>query len=367
MSPNASPALPRLTIKGLYQELDKVTVLRDVTFELRAGERLALLGPTGGGKTTLLRSIAGLDVPTAGDISLGDRSISNLPPHQRRLSFVFQDRILYPHLTVRENLSLATPPAGSRTIPIARVTELLHITHFLDRRPDQLSGGEQQRVAIARALAASPQVLCLDEPFNNLDTAAKAALRHTLLELHDEFPATWILVTHDPTDAMLMGQRTAVLERGKLLQLDTTANLRLDPNHYRVAQLMDDPPTNIVRRRATIVEAGWLVDGVSLPNGWSPNSSEKERDVLICFRPEDARIAAGPVDAHSASLILPLLVRSIIRTQGQKRIDGLIDGTPVSLLMREFPDRVTNAQNVSLCVAASKLLFFETESGQRIR
>ena len=164
-----------------------------------------------------------------------------------------------------------------------------------------------------------------------------------------------------------MGQRTAVLERGELLQLDTTENLQLNPDHHRVAELTNDPPLNLVTRRAVRDEVGWQIDHIRVPDGWSPASVAGDCDVLVGFRPEDANVADKQYSGSSDYLALPLLVRSVIRTQGQTRLDGSCAGRSVSVLMPHDHFNALNDKQVTLRIAVAKLLFFDYENGRRIR
>lgn len=336
-----------LAIRGLSQRLGGSTVLSDINIQLNTGERLAVLGPTGSGKTTLLRAIAGLDPIAAGEIHLGERSLNNVPPHRRQVGFVFQDHVLYPHLSVNDNLKLAITSKPRSELTIERISSLLGLTEFLGRRPDQISGGEQQRVAIARALLAAPRVVCFDEPFSNLDLGAKARLRHTLLDLHEQFPATWILVTHDPREAALIGDRTAILDKGRLLQLATTEQLRQSPGHRRVAELIDDPPLNLIQA-----------------------SFEGNREAIAGFRPEDVRIATSDSDDGWRFTVQ---TRHVIRSPGLWRLDGIChDGTshytPITALFHQSPGNREElvGKSVELVVDFNKLLWFDLQTGERL-
>ena len=339
MTDDKDNAASGLSVRGLSQQFGRSTILRDIDLELRPGERLALLGPTGSGKTTLMRAIAGLDSVAKGSIRLGDVSLNDLPPHRRQVGFVFQDHVLYPHLSIQENLALAVGKRGSSELSIDRMTSLLGLSELLSRRPDQISGGEQQRVAIARALLASPRVVCFDEPFSNLDLSAKASLRHTLLDLHTQFPATWILVTHDPRDAALMGERTAVMDSGRLLQIGTSDELRRTPVHRRVAELIDDPPLNLIESS--------VKDGQPATAG---------------FWPADARIADFHGD-DSTAWTVEVRVRRLIRSQGLWRLDGSCDGVPVTALLYDEPAEDIVGTMIRLTVSPDKLLWFDHETG----
>ncbi len=211
-------------------------VLQDLSVEVGEGEFLVLLGPSGCGKTTALRCIAGLESPDAGEILIGDRDVTDVPPAERDVAMVFQNYALYPHLTARQNIAfplemrrLARPEVARR---VEEAAARLGVGELLDRRPAQLSGGQRQRVALGRAIVRAPQVFLFDEPLSNLDARLRVEMRAELLKLHRALRATMVYVTHDQVEAMTMGQRIAVLHEGRLRQLGTpTEHLGVRPEH----------------------------------------------------------------------------------------------------------------------------------------
>ena len=214
----------RVALERVCKRFGEVTALRDVSLEVASGERIAVLGPSGGGKTTMLRLVAGLEEPSAGAVELDGKAIA-----RTSVAMVFQTLALFPHLTAGENISL-----GLRVRQVAReevkkrtreVAELLLIEDLLGRTPNQLSAGERQRVALARALVKRPSVLLLDEPFANLDWQLRAQLRSELKRLHGQFGMTMICVTHDLLEGVSLGQRIAVLNCGRVEQFDTPDRL----------------------------------------------------------------------------------------------------------------------------------------------
>lgn len=221
--------------------LDGVTVqaggftLGPVSLEVPAGGYALLIGPTGSGKTTLLEAVAGHQAPRSGRIWLHGDDVTALPPERRGVGFVYQDHLLFPHLSVRENIAYGLPEAvrGARGVELA---EALGITALLERRVERLSGGERQRVALARALAPRPSVLLLDEPFAALDPSTRNALRRTLLELQKRERVTILQVSHDFDEALRLGDLVAVLAEGKVLQQGTPEEVFRRPNSAFVAQ-----------------------------------------------------------------------------------------------------------------------------------
>jgi ABC-type sugar transport system ATPase subunit len=220
-----------------------VVALQRVCLELTERELLALVGPSGGGKTTTLRLIAGLEAPDAGTISLNGRDVNGVPPAEREVAMVFQSHALFPHLTAFENLALGMKlrrvPKAEAAARVRETAELLGLTECLERRPAELSGGQRQRVALGRAIVRRPRVLLLDEPLSNLDAPLRRELRRELLRLHRELELTTLLVTHDPAEAMALGERVAVMNAGVIEQVATPAELRARPATQVVAAFLD--------------------------------------------------------------------------------------------------------------------------------
>ena len=252
---------------------DPVEVLESLDLTIEDGEFLVLVGPSGCGKSTLLRLLAGLESPTAGEIRIGRRPVSKVRPGKRNVAMVFQSYALYPHLSVRENLSFGLRRSQTRTplqqlqdqlhrfsgsLPapwrlrsrreqhieqrIATVAKALELTSLLDRRPKELSGGQKQRVALGRAMAREPAVFLMDEPLSNLDAKLRNSTRTRIVELQRELGTTTVYVTHDQVEAMTMGHRIAVLNQGKLQQLGTPMQLYRWPANLFVAQFIGSPP-----------------------------------------------------------------------------------------------------------------------------
>jgi ABC-type sugar transport system ATPase subunit len=222
--------------------------LENCDLAVAAGEWLVMVGPSGGGKTTTLRLIAGLDEPTAGTIAIGGRIVNQIPPAQRDVAMVFQRPALFPHKNVRENLaiglrwetgffrSFARGHRAREEAAVGEVAGALRIDHLLERLPGELSGGEQQRVALGRALIRKTAVALLDEPLGHLDAPLRSKLTRELPLLRSRFPATMVIVTHDPAEALALGDRVAIIQAGKVLQLDRPENIRRAPADDFVAE-----------------------------------------------------------------------------------------------------------------------------------
>jgi multiple sugar transport system ATP-binding protein len=274
------------------------TAVDDVSLEVADGEFLVLVGPSGCGKSTLLRMIAGLEEVTAGEISIGERDVTDLAPRSRDIAMVFQSYALYPHMSVRQNIGYGLK---ARRVPkpeiakrVADVAELLGLSDLLDRRPAQLSGGQRQRVAMGRAIVRQPQAFLLDEPLSNLDAKLRVGMRASLAQLHQRLGVTTVYVTHDQTEAMTLGQRVAVMRGGKLLQVDRPKELYERPNDLFIAAFIGSPAMNLVE--ATIDADGAQFGQFRVPFGDAAAPSGLPERVVLGIRPEafeDASFAPG--------------------------------------------------------------------------
>ena len=237
-------------LENITKRFGDLIALDDITLDIQDQEFFVLLGQTGAGKTTTLRCIAGLDKPEEGTIYLDDVSVNDKTPAERDVAFVFQSHILYPHLSVYENMAFPLHPRKLSAEEIDRrvrdIAQMLHIEHLLMRTPNQLSGGETQRVGLGRAMVRRPQVFLMDEPISNLDAKLRAEMRSEIRWRQQELGTTTFYVTHDQTEAMSMADRIAVLEAGKIQQLGTPAEIYNHPENLFVAGFVGNPSMNCI-------------------------------------------------------------------------------------------------------------------------
>jgi multiple sugar transport system ATP-binding protein len=244
--------MAEVVLSGLTKTFGATRALSDVSMTIPDGAFVVLLGPTGAGKTTTLRLIAGLDRPDAGDIAIAGRSVRDDTPAQRDVAMVFQQYSLYPHLTVRDNLAfpLRSPvmnwPESEITSKVNEVASVLRIAHKLDNKATQLSGGEMQRVSIGRALVRNPRIYLMDEPLSSLDAKLRADLRIELKRIHAELGATFLYVTHDQIEAMTMATHVGVLDQGRLVQFGTPREIYENPVSAYVASRLGQPRINLL-------------------------------------------------------------------------------------------------------------------------
>ncbi|HVH69206.1 MAG TPA: ABC transporter ATP-binding protein [Gemmatimonadales bacterium] len=313
---------------------DARPALDGVSLEIRDGELFVLLGPSGSGKTTLLRCIAGLEEPSDGEILIGERDVTGLPPGERDVAMVFQTHALYPHLSVRGNIAFGLEVRRMAGDAVARrvqgAAERLKLSALLDRYPAQLSGGERQRVALGRAIVREPQAFLLDEPLANLDPTLRDDLRAELLALHRGLGTTMLYVTHDPVEAMSLGQRIAVLDGGRLRQVGSPGELYHRPSDVTVARALGSPGMNILAGRA---RGGGNVDCGT----WSLAAplEHYEGEIHVGVRPEHVTLVAPDRGLGVAEVLVaePLGVDTIVRLDagGQAlvaRVPGIPDWRP---------------------------------------
>ena len=274
-----------------------VKAVEDVNLHVKDSEFMILLGPSGCGKSTTLRMIAGLEGITSGDLYLADKRINDVDPRDRNLAIVFQNYALYPHMTVRANLSfglrLRHQPAVTIDKRVREVADTLGIAALLDRKPAALSGGQRQRVALGRALVRDPVAFLLDEPLSNLDAKLRAGMRTELIKLHQQLGRTIVHVTHDQVEAMTMGQRICIMKDGRIVQVGPPLEVYRNPVNTFVAGFLASPPMNLLEARLEADGAGGLaaVHGdfrLAIPTVYLPAYADyKDKPVVLGIRPED--------------------------------------------------------------------------------
>jgi len=272
-----------------------VVAVNQLSLEIEDGEFMVLVGPSGCGKSTILRLLAGLEEVTDGEIMIGDRQVTDLPPKERDVAMVFQNYALYPHMTVEQNLGFGlklrrTSKDEIRT-RVNKVALTLGLETLLQRKPAALSGGQRQRVAMGRAMVREPLSFLMDEPLSNLDAKLRVQMRAELARLHERLRTTTVYVTHDQVEAMTLGSRVAVLRDGLLQQVDTPQALFNHPANLFVAAFIGSPPMNLVEARVSAGELSFAGFRLPLPAGARLGAYEG-RDVVLGIRPSDLEDAA---------------------------------------------------------------------------
>ncbi|WP_136689518.1 ABC transporter ATP-binding protein [Halorhabdus amylolytica] len=239
-----------IELNNITKRFGDLVAVNDLSMSIQDGEFITLVGPSGCGKTTTLRMIAGLETPTEGTIEFDGKDVTNASPQERKIAFVFQAYALYPHMTARKNMSFALEhtdvPEDEIDQRINEAASMLGIEGHLDKRPPSLSGGQQQRVALGRSIVRDPEIFLLDEPLSNLDAKLRVQMRAELQQLHQEIKTTTVYVTHDQEEAMTMSDRVAILNDGKLQQIDTPGVVYSQPANQFVAGFIGSPSMNFL-------------------------------------------------------------------------------------------------------------------------
>ncbi|MCY4581654.1 MAG: ABC transporter ATP-binding protein [Chloroflexi bacterium] len=293
---------PAVQVAGLAKSFNGTTAIREATFDAERGSMVALLGPSGGGKTTTLRLMAGFEVPDAGTITIDGHAVASpglfVPPERRRVGMVFQDYALFPHLTVRKNVAFGVPRGPDRDRAVKEALELVGMSAEAERMPDQLSGGQQQRVALARALAPKPSVVLLDEPFSNLDANLRRHVRGHIRQILRDADTTAVFVTHDQDEAFSIADKLCVMLDNKLEQAGRPADVYLYPASLGVARFLG--VANIFPGECS---GGYVRCELGvLPVG---NDDAPKGLAIVCVRPETVRLhpeAGSSVEAVVTSV-----------------------------------------------------------------
>jgi ABC-type sugar transport system ATPase subunit len=292
------------------KQFGEVEAVREITLEIADGEFMVLVGPSGSGKTTAMRLVAGLEAITSGEVRIGERVVNDVSPKDRDIAMVFQDYALYPQMSVFDNLAFGLrrrkAPKEEIESRVARAAEALELGELLDRRPAQLSGGQQQRVALGRAMVRDPQAFLMDEPLSNLDAQLRVQTRGEIKRLQKDVGTTTVYVTHDQVEAMTMGDRIAVMNRGRIEQVGTPEEIYERPANLFVAGFIGSPAMSFAQVSAVRNGDGWLAlrgPGIDLD---AAVGDVAEGDLVLGVRPEHARLwregagLAGPLEGSVA-------------------------------------------------------------------
>jgi multiple sugar transport system ATP-binding protein len=331
--------------RRISKHFDDVRAVDGIDLTATEGEFLVLLGPSGCGKTTLMRMIAGLERPTSGEILLDGAVVNDLPPRARNIAMVFQSYALYPHLTVEKNISFPLRAVGMPRDETRKKVEwaakMFGIERFLDRKPRQLSGGERQRVALARAVVREPVVFLLDEPLSNLDAKLRNSARDELKHFQRNLRTTTIYVTHDQAEAMGLGDRIAVLNQGKVIQIGTPYEIYGRPMDIFVATFIGSPPMNLVEDGET-----WL--------GFRPEA----------FLPREVKMEGETVN-------FPFRVTRVEYLGADRLVYGVLEGRrPETHIISKIPTNIrvelTADQKYDFVIRKRDIERFDRASGRRV-
>ena len=368
-------AMAGVTLSGvrkIYHEGVEQVAVHDVNLDVKDGEFVVLVGPSGCGKSTTLRMIAGLESISAGTIKIGDRVVNDIPPKARDIAMVFQNYALYPHMTVGENLGFALKLKRMPTAEIAKRVQAaattLGLAEYLDRKPRQLSGGQRQRVALGRAIVRQPQVFLFDEPLSNLDAQMRVSMRREIARLHQELKVTMIYVTHDQVEAMTLGDRIVVMNKGHVMQIDTPINLYERPKNKFVAGFIGNPAMNFANGTVEgsgperfVAEGGeWEID---LPQSVAGRlAGARGRAITMGIRPEDVSVvpAAGAAAATASARL------DLVESLGNETFIYASAGRH-DVTARVSPQKLPPiGSKIVLAFELERAHFFDAVSGERI-
>ena len=333
-----------ITFEHVTKRFDETTAVADLDIEVADGEFLVLVGPSGCGKTTALRMLAGLEDITSGRILIGDRVVNNIAPGARDVAMVFQSYALYPHMTVYQNLAFSLRNFGVPKAEIDRrvrqTADVLELGELLKRKPRQLSGGQRQRVALGRAIVREPQGFLMDEPLSNLDAALRVQTRAEILRLQERLGTTTIYVTHDQIEAMTMGDRIAVMNKGELQQLGTPEELYERPANTFVAQFIGSPAMNMLPSAVLGVGGTGQLAG---------------------FRPEHVRLGNGRAGASSYDASV-----EVVEYLGDEQLAHLRLGDHEIVVKLPVEPRLRAGEHETFSVPLDKVLLFDEASSQAV-
>ncbi len=350
-----------LTIRNVIKRYGDIQVMHGVDLDIADGEFCVFVGPSGCGKSTLLRMIAGLEEITEGAIHIGDRDVTNMDPAERGVAMVFQTYALYPHMTVRENMSFGLKMNGvAKDViekKVAEATRILKLEEYLERKPSALSGGQRQRVSIGRAIVRGPEVFLFDEPLSNLDAELRVEMRVEIARLHKDIGATMIYVTHDQVEAMTLADKIVILRAGRIEQVGAPLHLYKDPDNKFVAGFIGSPAMNFLDGVALAdgsIDVPALQKAVKLNVQPVPEGTK----VSIGLRPEHLVIDASG-DTHSVDLSEALGGVSyayLMSTTGEKII-----------VEQRGDDHSSEGSSVGLTLDLDRAMLFDGATEMRLR
>src|SRR5262245_35520955 len=360
--------MPGVSLRGLTKRYGPdVAAVQDLALEVKPRELVALLGPSGCGKTTTLRLVAGFLRPDAGEIWVGERCLSSagrvVPPEQRRMAMIFQSYALWPHMTVAQNVGYglrfkADVPRAERDRRVRDMLKVVHLDGFEGRYPGELSGGQQQRVAVARALVVEPEILLLDEPLSNLDANLREEMRFEIRRLHEAFGITTLYVTHDQAEAMVISDRIAVLQKGRVVQIGTAEDLFQQPRTRFVAEFIGR--TNLIDG---IAAGPGVVSREQLPLRVATADLGPGTAVAVSIRPHEIALSQGPASsAVSATNVLRGAVQRGSYLGDAVDYQVLVDDSDVVLRVVVPPAlRLRPGQAVVLTIAPAACIPLQSE------
>src|SRR3984885_6036056 len=357
--------LAKLELISVSKRFGRTTAIDNISLVVEDNELFCLFGPPGCGKSTILRLFLGLEAPDAGEIRIGGRDVTELPPADRDLAMVFQNLALFPHMNTRENLAFPLVARGADPkhirVKVAQVAETLHITHLLDKAPAQLSGGERQRVAIGRALVREPKAYLMDEPISALDARLREEMRVELNRLQRQLSHTFVHVTHDQEEEMAVAGRRCVMKNGRVEQIGTPLELYNAPQNRYVARQLGSPPINFISGNFDVSSGVFEASEMPLAGGTS-KANAGGGAAWLGVRPEDLSIV---VDKSAGAVSVPAVIYEVEPLGAITIVDVKIGE---QILKAQLPGqpKFSEGEYVNLCFDLRKCHLFDSDTERRL-
>ncbi|WP_435096468.1 ABC transporter ATP-binding protein [Halarchaeum sp. P4] len=364
--------MARLELDNITKHFDDdgqtIVAVDDASIDIEDGEFLVLVGPSGCGKSTTLRMIAGLETITDGELRIGGRRVNEAKPRDRDIAMVFQSYALYPHMTVRENMSFGLEESTDLSDAeiserVESATETMGISDLLDRKPTELSGGQQQRVALGRAIVREPEVFLMDEPLSNLDAKLRAQMRTELQRLQEDLDTTTVYVTHDQTEAMTMGDRIAILNDGELQQVATPLEAYHTPANQFVAGFIGEPSMNFFD--VDLQDESVVGDGLDYPVSAAVREKLTTDELVLGIRPQDIELVAEAEGEHDFAVTV-----DVVEPMGDENnvYLTLSDGSGETFIANvDGRTPVEEGDDVVARIPEQAVHFFDRHSGEALR
>lgn len=369
--------MSKLQIKNISKSYGNICILNNINLQVEEGEFIVLVGPSGSGKSTILRIIAGLEQPSNGEVIINDRVVNNLPPKDRNISMVFQNYALYPHMNVYDNLAfpLKMQHVKKENLEqsVTKVSEMLGINNHLRKKPKELSGGERQRVALGRAIIRSPELFLMDEPLSNLDAKLRTQMRAELLKLHKTLSSTVIYVTHDQIEALTMGNRIVVLNKGQVQQIGTPHEIYSNPQNIFTATFIGSPGMNLFDLEV-LDNSNILIYGEKIISNISGKLKELfthknliNKKIKAGIRPEHMRITNSPAAENEANISGNINLLEVLGNEYLIHVSSVFKKQESPFVIKVFGESILGRnEKINISFDLKKLYFFNPETGERI-
>ena len=366
--------MAKVSLKNIYKLYNEtITAVKDVNLEIKDKEFAVLVGPSGCGKSTTLRMVAGLEVPSKGDVYVGERLVNNVPPKDRNIAMVFQNYALYPHMNVYANMAFALKLRSYSKSDIDKrvkeAAEILGISHLLSRKPREISGGERQRVAVGRAIVRKPDVFLFDEPLSNLDAKMRVQMRTELNKLHRKIQTTMVYVTHDQTEAMTLGDRIAVMKDGEVMQFDEPLKVYDNPLNKFVAGFIGSPPMNFMEGKLIKKDGGVYFDEGSFRVKIIEEMHDKlsayiDKEIIFGIRPENIYDKLFASDATPENTLSVLC--DVLETMGSENYLYLSTSKHTMIAIVDASNKPSMGSMVEIVFDMEKVHFFDPSTEKTV-